>query len=270
MSQTANLPISTDPMSCGLDLAALVDWPDDKAVEGLTRSAFYANDAEFDIGEQLKGSMNSPVAIDNVDARPSQLPTTLARAPPNGPNPPNKKASRQIQTSAWVPYDIYIPPQNVQVSGNIATKGSLCASTAPAPNIMRGSGSSSPVPYLASQLNRARAQPNACKEVIKELQRVLKASSDGEVIRRLLNTVARKDREAEASRRELSDLEDECEMYKVQLSRVYEQSQASRKAIAQYEREFGRMEYQIKVLRTQLKLAKSERDRLRGQMNKQQ
>ncbi|KAL3433968.1 hypothetical protein BDV09DRAFT_186295 [Aspergillus tetrazonus] len=261
---------STDPMSCGLDVAASVDWPDDKAVEELTRSAFYANDPEFDMGEQLKGSMNSPVGIDNVDARLLTMPTTLARAPPNSPTPPDKKASRQIRTSAWVPYDIYIPTQNGQVSGKIATKGPLCTSTTPAPNIMRLRGSSSPVPYLASQLNRARAQLNACKEVIKELQRVLKASSDGEVVRRLLNTVATKDREAEASRRELRALEDECEMYKVRWGREYEQSQASRETIARYEREFGRMEYQIKVLRTQLKLAKSERDRLGGQTNKQQ
>ncbi|KAL4757877.1 uncharacterized protein BDW70DRAFT_163171 [Aspergillus foveolatus] len=261
---------STNQTSCGLDLAAPVDWPDDKAVEELTRSAFYANDTEFDMGEQLKGSMNSPVGIDDADARLSKMPTTLARALPTNPTPPDKEASRQIRTSAWVPYDIYIPPQNVQVSGKIATKGPLCTSTTPAPNIMLGRGSSSPVPYLASQLSRARAQLDACKEVIKELQRVVKASSDGKVVRRLLNTIATKDQEAEALRRELRALEDECEVYKVRWSREYEQSQASRETIAQYEREFGRMEYQVKVLRTQLKLAKSERDWLRGQTNKQQ
>jgi hypothetical protein len=257
-------------MSCGLDLAAPVDWADDKAVEELTLSAFYASDAGFDMGEQLKGSMNGPVEIDDMDAKLSKMPTTLARAPPTNPTPPAKKASKQIRTSSYVPYDIYIPPQNVQVSGKIAAQGLLRTSTNLTPNITLGRGSSSPIPYLASQLNRARTQLDACKEVIKELQCVVKASSDGEVVRRLLNAVATKDREAEALRRELRALEDECEMHKERWSREYEQNQASRETIARYEQEFEGMDYQVKVLRTQLKLAKSQRDRLSGQTNRQQ
>ncbi|KAL4816734.1 hypothetical protein BDW67DRAFT_175343 [Aspergillus spinulosporus] len=261
---------STNPMSCSLDLAAPVDWTDDKAVEELTLGAFYANDAKFDMGEQLKGSMNTPVEPDNKNANLSEMPPTSAGVGPHNPTSPAKKASNQTQTSARVPYDTYIPPQNVQGSSKIAAQGSLCTSITPALSIMPGRGSRSPIPYLMSQLDRARTKLDACKEVIKELQRVVRASSDGEIVRNLLNAVATRDREAEASCRELRALEDKCEMYKERWSRECAQNQASREKIARYEREFARREYQVKVLRIQLKLARSENDRLRGLTKRQQ
>ncbi|KAL4735668.1 hypothetical protein BDV11DRAFT_208271 [Aspergillus similis] len=262
---------STDPMSCGPDLAAPVDWAGfDKAVEELTLSAFYANDAGSDVGEQLEGSMNRPVKLEDTDADLSKMPATLARGRPTNPTPPAKKASKQIRTSACVPYDAYLPPQNVEASSKIAAPGPLCTFTTSAPKATPGRGSSSPIPYLASQLNHAITQLCACTEVIKELQCVVEASSDGEIVRKLLNAIAARDREVEASRRELRSLEDECDMYRERWSREYAQNQASREKIARYQRENGRMEYQVKVLRTQLKLAKSERDRLSGRTNRQQ
>ncbi|KAL4972366.1 hypothetical protein BDW66DRAFT_162941 [Aspergillus desertorum] len=267
-------------MDCDPDLAAPVDWAEfDQAVRGLNLSAFYAHDAGLDKGQgQLEGSMNNPVKIDNMDTDLPDVPATLAGVRPTNPTAPANKASEQTGTCAWAPYDAYRPLQKVQprretdqqgpgawAGPRVQPFGSTLTSIS-ASEIRPGRGSSFRRPNLASQLNHARTQLHTCREIIKELQCVVMASSDGELVRRLLNAVVARDREAEASQRELKSLEDKCEKYKKRWSREYAQNQESRKKIARYEQEFGKMEYQVKALQMQLKLARSERDRLSGRL----
>ncbi|KAL5000018.1 hypothetical protein BDV10DRAFT_200439 [Aspergillus recurvatus] len=268
--------IFTDAPDRDPDLVAPVHCADfNNAVKELNLGAFYDHDTGSDMGqEQVEENIKNSILVDDLDADHPDVPATSTRVRPAYPTAPANKASKQVRTCAWVPYDTYRPPQNVQASGATAQQGpgartrkrAQSSTFTPAPKTTPAHGSSSHTPNLASQFNHARTQLGTCKEIIKELQRVVKASSDGDIVRGTLkNAVAARDREAEASQRELRGLEEKCEKYKERWSREYARSQELREKIARYERELGKMKYQVKALQTQLKLVRSERDRLSGQ-----